>query len=576
MMNKFSISVLALVTGCLFLFAESNSVEYRKASQYIDQMGEAFLKVYVDSKFDIEKLNSIVSIDEIKGYEIYVFANRVEFEDFLTLNLDYETLIPPSLLGPAPEMSDYSNPNDRQYDKYPTYDGYVNLMNDFQKDYPDKVMLDTIGKSVQGRLLLVAKVSDNVREEECEPEWFMVGAPHGNETMGIMLSIRMIDYLCTNYKRDPRATRILDSIEMYFCPISNPDGTYKGGNHTVQGATRYNANGKDMNRNYPKVPGAGTSEYPEPETKAFLTWIESHNIMMNIDWHAGVETAIYPYSGISRRTPDDKWWKYVCRIYADLTQSNGPSGYYNDCDNGICNGYADLGYVARGTTKDYYYFYAHGRGISNEVTSTKLLPESDINDYWEYNIDALLAYIPEALNGIRGTVVDEVTKVGLPAKVFVENHDKVGDSSWVYADSSGGHGNYYRPIYEGTYTVTYSCPGCESKTLDGIKVTNGKATIVDVELDCGSTFLSDNYEKETTPFTVSFGRKGITINYENLHEIKGVGLYNVNGKLLNVLPVQKSIHWKHLGNGTKVNSGCYIIRIETGKDIFTQSFIVSH
>ena len=132
------------------------------------------------------------------------------------------------------------------------------------------------------------------------------------------------------------------------------------------------------------------------------------------------------------------------------------------------------------------------------MTSRKLVYESDMQMYWEANLDAILAFIQEILNSIRGTVVDEVTNVGLPAKVWVENHDTNQDSSFMYADADASdpndplHGNYYRPIEEGTYDVTYSCPGCESKTVEDIVVKNGEATIVNVELDCGSTFVKNN------------------------------------------------------------------------------------
>ncbi len=568
-----------ILFGCFYqLF--SNDTEYRKAYADLAKMGEVYFRFGVNNLQEINALDNVISIDEVTGHEVYAFANPKEFEAFLNYDHYYKVLTPPGLEGPRPEMSDYADLDNLQWDKYPTFSGYKNMMHGFASKYPDKVKIYNIGTSINGRDLLVAKVSDNVEEEECEPEWFMMGAIHGNETMGSIICLRLIEYLCESYERDERAHRILDSVEMYILPFSNPDATYRSGDDNIYGAVRENANGKDLNRNWPKMPGTGTSQSPEKETRNIMAFEKEHNFVMNIDYHAGVETAIYPYSSISRRTPDDAWWKYATRVYADLVQENSPSGYYNDCDNGICHGYSQLGYVAIGTTKDWFYYHMSTRGISNELTSTKLVPESKLEDYWDYNIDGLLAYIQEALNGFRGTVVDEVTKVGLAAKVFVEDHDKVGDSSWVYADSSGGHGNYYRPIYQGNYDVTFSCEGCDPKTVDNISVQNGKATIVNVELDCGSTDIINNFHNVNTQISiVSFGR-GIKINCGNLKGIVNAAVYDMNGKLVKTLPIKNGVGtlvWNGLNNGSQpVSSGCYIFQIQAADKKISQSFVLSN
>ena len=56
-----------------------------------------------------------------------------------------------------------------QWDTYPSYDGYVELMEKFGADYPSLCRVVEFGKSVMDRQLLAAKVSDNVGEEEKEP-----------------------------------------------------------------------------------------------------------------------------------------------------------------------------------------------------------------------------------------------------------------------------------------------------------------------------------------------------------------------------------------------------------------------
>lgn len=562
-------------------YSEKNST-YQQALEQLEIMGELYFKFSINSSQDIFNLSEVISIDRIKsGEEVFAFANKTEFENFRTFNLDYEVLTPPCMEGPKAQMSDYSGPRATwDWTKYPTYAGTKNILDGLASDFPDKVKVFKMGESVRGRDILVAKVSDNVDKAEPEASFYFTGAPHGNETCGTMCVLRMIEYLCENNGSNAMAKEILDSMEIWINPWHNPDGTYYGGNSNVNGARRYNINGVDLNRNYTKVPGAGNSATPQAEAKVQMKFSREHHLVMNTDFHAGVECAIYPYSAISRRTPDDRWWKYVTRVYADLAQEDGPSGYYNDCDDGICNGYADLGYVAKGTTKDWYYYYMHVRGISNELTAQKLVPESNLERYWNANRRALMAYMLEARNGIRGFVTDSIRGTGLPAKIYVENHDKLSDSSWMYADRIDGLGDYYRPIYAGTYDVTYSCKDCESKTVRNIRVENGKATVVNVELDCGGTSIELDRQTVKRPISIMPYNKGIRISWGDLKGRIKTAIYDMNGKLVKILHLRTGQKgnitvWDGTGNsGAKVSAGCYVVHVKTAEGNFTRPFTI--
>jgi hypothetical protein len=478
-------------------------------------------------------------------------------------------------------MSGYANTENREWDTYPTYSAYVAMMHQFETDYPELVKVYKLGESVRGRDLLIAKVSDNVNIKESEPEWLLCGGIHGDELAPIVWMLRLIDYLCTSHQADERAHRILDSMETWIAPMANPDGTYRGGNSSVSNAGRYNANNVDLNRNYPMLPGVGNSQDPEPETEIFIDFEKEHNFVMNIDWHSGVECVIYPYNSIATLTPDHTWWKYVCRVYADLAQVNGPSGFFDDMDDGICHGYSDLGYVSKGTTKDYFYYYMHTRGIALEATYAKKLPANELVPYWNYSEEALLAYMQEILNGLRGNVTDSVTGKGLRAKIFVEDHDK--DSSWVYADSTGGHGNYYRPIYAGTYDVTYSCPGCTTRTVENIVVRNGEATVVDVKLYCGGTVdIYNSPQNVRESFKVTPCNRGIMFDFGTAKGVVKAVIYDVRGNRIASITTNSSsgtssLFWNGLNNrGQPVSSGCYIVKVQSAKKSVIHPIIVSY
>jgi len=97
---------------------------------------------------------------------------------------------------------------------------------------------------------------------------------------------------------------------------------------------------------------------------------------------------------------------------------------------------------------------------------------------FNYNYRSWLNYMEEALHGIRGIVTDSCSGEPLRAKVFISGHDF--DSSHVY--SALPIGDYHRPIYQGTYNVTFSATGYQSRTINGISVINGNATVVNVIL----------------------------------------------------------------------------------------------
>ncbi len=457
----------------------SSSTEYNRASAYLEEKGEVYFSFETSSRSLINELNQIISIDKVAGSRVYAYANEAGFSKFLKYNSPYTVLIPPGDLLKNPKMSDYMDRNNRDWDAYPTYEGYLNLMSQFETDYPDLCIIVEIGESVNGRKLLFAQISDNVNSVEAEPEFMYMSSMHGNELGGYVSMLRLIDSLLTTYSSVPRIKSIVDNIDIWICPLVNPDGTYKSGNSTVAGAVRTNANGKDLNRGFTAIPGAVSGSSPAIENTIIINFMGQHNFVMGADIHAGIETVIYPWASISSRTADDAWFEYIGREYADLAQTNGPSGYFDNCKNGTCNGYWDLGYVATGTLKDYSLYFQSCRTVSIEMSSMKLLPENQLENYWSYNSESFLNYMEQVLYGIHGTVTDSKTDEPLNAKVFIENHDT--DNSHVYSNLP--HGDYYRPIIAGTYEVTVSCNDYHSKTISNIIVNNNAATLLDVALD---------------------------------------------------------------------------------------------
>ena len=80
--------------------------------------------------------------------------------------------------------------------------------------------------------------------------------------------------------------------------------------------------------------------------------------------------------------------------------------------------------------------------------------------------------------GVQGTITDSVTGEAVTAAVFIEGHDM--ERSWVTSDSESG--NYFRPLFQGEYTIRYTADGYQTKTINQVLVNNKELTSMDVEL----------------------------------------------------------------------------------------------
>ncbi|GAB4320904.1 MAG: hypothetical protein Kow00127_13230 [Bacteroidales bacterium] len=485
--GKILLSGLLILTA-VFVYSQQ-SVD---VSGLFDGKKEIIIQFDNPGRESLGELSRIVSIDRVDEQSVVAWVNKKELIDFLKLDIPFTVQEPVRLPEPV-EMWE-GGPVDQitDWDFYPTYEGYVDMMQQFANDYPDLVEVFSIGQTVEGRELLVAHLGDNLGVDEGEPQFFYTSTMHGDETTGYVLLLRLIDYLLTNYGSDPQVDNLMNNLDIWINPNGNPDGTYAGGNQTVNGATRYNANGIDLNRNFPD-PEEGP--HPDgnawqPETIAMMAFAEDHHFVMSANYHGGAEVMNYPWDTWPNLHADDLWWQFVCHEYADTAQANSPSGYMSGFNDGITNGYA--WYTISGGRQDYMNYFHQCREVTIEVSDTKTVPPSQLPSFWNYNYQSMLHYMEEALYGFQGTVTDAQT--GLPiegAEVFIENHDI--DSSWVY---TGATGKYYRPILEGSYTITISAPGYYPQTFQNISVQNHQVTVVDAALEPGS-LIAGFYASQT-------------------------------------------------------------------------------
>ena len=480
---------------------------------YFQKNIEVYFSFQTPSKDLIRELSDIISIDNVTGTTVYAYANEKEYSDFLLFKIEHTILPKPGELI-VPEMSDAIDEiND--WDVYPTYDGYVNVMMQFETDYPSICKLVDAGNTVQGRKILLVKISDNVNIREAEPQFLYTSTIHGDETTGYVLMLRLIDSLLTSYGTNPRITNIIDNAEIWINPDANPDGTYHGGNNTVNGATRYNANGYDLNRNYPD-PVNGVHPNQQQETAVFRTLAEQNNFVLSANFHGGTEVVNYPWDTWTNgypdyiSHPDESWYQFISHLYADTCQTYSPSGYMTGYDDGITNG--GTWYVIHGGRQDYMNWFMNSREVTIEISDTKLLPAAQLPAHWEYNKRSFLNYIESIFYGVRGIVTDTAANP-LNALVKVLNHDTL--NSEIRTDSLNG--NYHRMLAPGVYSFQFSADGYYSQTIDNVVVNNFQTTILDVEL------IPDFIPVELISFTGEVNGSDVILNWQTVTETNNSG-----------------------------------------------------
>lgn len=547
------LSVLMLVF--LQVSFAQKSTEIAKAETYLNQKGEVYFTFKVSDKSQINNLSKIISIDNIKGGNVYAYANKKEFNKFLSNNIDFTVLKHP---GENPDAKMYSDTKQKyDWNSYPTYSAYETMMYKFQTDYPSLCKIYAIDTLASTRKLLVAKISSNATQDLGKVKFFYSSTMHGDETTGYILMLRLIDYLLTNYATNARVKNIVDNMEIWINPNANPDGTYKGGNNTVSGATRYNNNYVDINRNF-KDPNGGDhpdGEVWQEETKAFMKFAREHHFTMAANFHGGIELANYPFdtwTSSQKTHADDNWWQMISRKYADSAQifgaSAGLSSYFTGENNGITNG-GDW-YVVEGGRQDFSNYFTLCREVTLEISDTKNPSASNLSKYWNANFSSIMNYIEEANYGISGIITDSITGLPLRAKVWVNSHDR--DSSHIYSQAVSGL--YNRPIKAGTYSLTFSAPGYVSKTITNIVAVDKQKKTLNVQLKPVNTLVAnftanktniiqgdsinftDNSTGGATSWTWTFnGGNPSTSNLQNPTNIK----YNTPGNYSVTLKIEK-------------------------------------
>jgi hypothetical protein len=450
--------------------------------EIIRQYGQAEVTIPYSGNKALDDLTRNVSVLSVRNKIVYISLSPLTVEWFILQKLNYVLLERTDNKG---IISAFNINQVMNWDKYPTYSQYDSIMHGFQSSYPSLCHLDTIGTSINGRLVLALKISGNAGNDEDRPEVFYSSTIHGDETGGFVLMLRLADYLLKNYSLDTRVKNLVDNLEIWINPLANPDGTYRNGN-TMTLPTRYNSKGVDLNRNFPDPVTPNT--VMQKETLDMIRFMRKHRFVVSANFHSGSEVVNYPWDRwYSRFHADDSWFNNISRAYADTVHVYSGPAYMNELNNGVTRG-ADW-YVIYGGRQDFVTYELQGREVTIEIDNQYITPAAQLSLLWENNRRSLIGYFENALYGIHGLVRDVNTSFPVSARVFIKGHDK--DSSHVYSNTTDGR--FTRLIAPGSWNLTFSASGYHDTTYNDIIVGPWQKTsiIVNMEPDNKSTDTTD-------------------------------------------------------------------------------------
>lgn len=563
MIRRLSILPVAFFFSALLCFPRIPD-KHEELRSLVRKYGQAEISMAYPGREGIDHLSKNVSVRSVKDKNVSIIISPVTLDWFLSQGFEYsivqtkssEDLIAPSNLQQA-----------LYWDTYPTYSQYDSIMRLFVSEYPSLCRLDTIGTTIRGKLVLALKISGNCQTGEDEPKVFYTSSMHGDETGGFILMLRLSEYLLKNYNSSERIRNLVDKLEIWINPLANPDGAYYGGDK-IELPVRGNANGYDLNRNFPD-PGSPGEEL-QKETLDMMKFMAKHRFTLSANFHSGTEVVNYPWDHWIRDHADKNWFYRVSRSYADTVHVYSPTGYMDFLDDGVTNGYR--WYPVYGSRQDYMTYELQGRELTIELDEDFITPVDELNELWESNRRSLLDYLESALFGIHGHVFDSSTGDPVPARIFISGHDK--DNSHVYSDTLTGR--FVRLIEPGSWDLTFTADGYRDLIIHDVSAASGKATELNVAM------TPDTNPVDTAGHTLLFlypNPVSETLNALIPGEISGkinICIFSVAGRILSDYDTRSVEGAPVIIDVSGLAAGTYLIRF-TGRSSgisFSSRFIV--
>ena len=481
------LTAIMLLLPCMLCGQNQDKID--RAAEILEQRPELYLSIPSHQLPDATVPG--ISYDYREDDRTFLYVSRQGWEYLVREGIDFTLEKNPSMVDFDLNMLSWEEIRTRDlsdtWDFYPTYPAYESMMAQFETDFPQLCHIHEAVVLPSGRKILFARLSSPAHDTTEVPRVMYTSTMHGDETTGFILSLRLIHHLLENYGTDPALTDLLNSMEIWICPNENPDGTYTNNDATVHGATRRNANGIDLNRNYPNP--VMVPELPhQPETLAMMHLADSLDFVLSANMHGGIELVNYPFDTWKshvKKHADHNWWGSLMHQYVDTVRTYAPSTYMTGLGTGITHG-GDW-YIVYGSRQDYLNYYRSCREFTLELSNQKLLNPSLLPAHWQYNHRSMLNYLQQARYGLRLEVKDDFSGLPVAATLHLPNHDHSGSE----VHSRPASGVAFRPVEAGNYDLEVTAQGYHPALIKNIAVQDFQQTLVKVPLWPAHMLLGD-------------------------------------------------------------------------------------
>ena len=256
-----------------------------------------------------------------------------------------------------------------------------------------------IGDTVNGQDILAVRVTadaDNVADGS-RPAVLYAATQHAREWITPEMTRRLMHYVLDNYGTDAEITDLVDTTELWFLPVANPDGydfTFTEGNRLWRKNLRDNngdgditvGDGVDLNRNFAVKWGydnEGSSPDPssdtyrgpgpnsEPETQALDGLFADVGFEFFVNYHSAAELLLYGIGWqVNTPSPDD----VIYEAMAGTDNNSAVPGYDPDIS-------AEL-YTTNGDTDSHAQVEYGTLGFTPEMSTCEAASDSVPNDEW--------------------------------------------------------------------------------------------------------------------------------------------------------------------------------------------------
>lgn len=289
--------------------------------------------------------------------------------------------------------------------QYHNYSELETELKQLANTYPAIAKLHILGRSIEQRIIYGLKISDNVDQDEGEPQILFVGAHHAREWISVEVPFFLSKYLLENYNTNPRIKNLVDNGETWIVPMLNPDGHQYSvvkdrlwrKNRRDNGDGSY---GVDLNRNYSYQwggPGSsgdtfsetyrGPQAFSEPETQVLRDFANAHQFRAMITYHNFSQLVLFPWGYTRSAATDKALMQQLANVMADSIRNVHGKNYTPEQSSSL--------YLASGDATDWLYGETTVPAFTIELRPRSsnpgfILPESEIQPTFQENLPAAL------------------------------------------------------------------------------------------------------------------------------------------------------------------------------------------